>query len=530
MGVRPQPHSPNMEDRPTHPRRADELSLIAGKVYLVGSGPGDPGLLTLRAAELLRAADVVILDSQVSSEIVARIGSHARILDPTKKKSGKKELSEKDIEQLIVEEGRKGKIVVRLKCGDPFVFSGGGEEAQTLRQAGVPFEIVPGVSTAVAAPAYAGIPVTHRLDGSTVVLVNTKDAGFERISWPSLTGLGGTLIFLGGTAAVATTASRLQEAGMDPSAPAAVVSHGTTRRQKTVAGTVGTIAGLSRDIDPAVQSLLVVGEVVRLQESIAWFESKPLFGRTIVVTRARAQSSGLVRLLENEGASVVQFPMIEIRPPEAWESLDGVLENVSAYSWIVFSSSNGVDAFFERLGHHGKDLRVLASCRIAAVGDATATSLHNRGIIPDLVPEKFQAAALIPHFPEDLKGVRIAIIRALAGKDDLLMELRHRGALVDLGVAYQTRPSRGLRDQLGSMLGSGRIDAITFTSASTVDNFFEQLTEDERKNVISNIRLASIGPVTSEALRSHGVEPAIEAPEATIHSLTRALVDRFSRD
>ncbi|MFN2443191.1 MAG: uroporphyrinogen-III C-methyltransferase [Thermoanaerobaculia bacterium] len=520
------------ENRPTPPRRADELSLIAGKVYFVGSGPGDPGLLTLRAAELLRAADVVILDSQVSAEVIARIGSHARILDPAKKKSGKKrELTPEDIEQLIVDEGRKGKIVVRLKCGDPFVFSGGGEEAETLRKAGVPFEIVPGVTTAIAAPAYAGIPVTHSLGGSTVVLVNSKDPGFDSISWSALGSLGGTLIFLGGTAAVTTIASRLQEAGgMDASTPAAVVSHGTTRRQRTVSGTIGTIAERSLEIDPAAQSLLVVGEVVRLQESIGWFESKPLFGRTIVVTRARAQSSGLVKLLENEGASVVQFPMIEIRPPEEWASLDAVLDRVSSYEWIVFSSSNGVDAFFERLGHHGKDLRVLASCRIAAVGEATATSLHNRGIIPDLVPEKFQAAALIPHFPEDLTGVQIAIVRALSGKDDLLMELRHRGARVDLGVAYQTRPSRGLRDQLGSMLGSGRIDAITFTSASTVDNFFEQLTDDERKNVISNIRLASIGPVTSEALRSHGVRPAIEAPEATIHALKDALVERFSRD
>ncbi|HVR42933.1 MAG TPA: uroporphyrinogen-III C-methyltransferase [Thermoanaerobaculia bacterium] len=517
------------DEKSSPTRRGDDLPLTPGKVYLVGAGPGDPSLLTLRAAELLRAADLVVLDALVSSEIVTQIGSHARIIDAGKR-SNRHAMTQEEINALLVEEGGKRKVVVRLKGGDPFVFGRGGEEAEALQRAGVPFEVVPGITSAIAAPAYAGIPVTHRQHASSVTFITAHESdGSTGIPWEGLARLNGTLVFLMGLGNLESIAERLVEHGMSSETAAAVISRGTTRLQRTVRGTLGTIVELARKAELEAPALIVVGGVVSLQQTIGWFESRPLFGRSFVVTRARAQASGLVRLLEGHGASVVQFPMIEISKPESWDSLDAAIERLTGYDWIVFSSANGVDAFFERLQHHGRDLRALTGTKIAAVGDATAASLHVRGIIPDLVPETFQSAALLPHFPAELAGMRIAVVRAASGREELITELRRRGAEVDLAVAYQTRPARGLRDQLGSMLGSGKIDAITFTSSSTVENFFEQLSEEERRNVIENVQLASIGPVTSQTLRSHGAEPSIEAPEATIPSLAEAIVEHFGR-
>lgn len=508
-------------------RRGEPVPITAGKVYLVGAGPGDPSLLTLRAVELIRAADVVVLDALVSPEIVARIASHARIIDAGKRSSAHT-LSQEEINELLVDEGRKGKVVVRLKGGDPFLFGRGGEEVEALHAAGLSFEVVPGITSAIAAPAYAGIPVTHRAHATSVTFITGHESESSTgIPWRSLAGLGGTLVFLMGLAKLESIASKLVENGMDPATPAAVVSSGTLRNQRTVTGTLSTLPARVRDSGVEAPALVVIGSVVSLQETLSWFETRPLFGRAIVVTRARAQASGLVRLLEAEGATVIQFPVIEIARPDSWDSLDAVLGDLASYGWLVFSSTNGVDSFFDRLQHHGRDLRALSGSKIAAVGDSTAASLHARGILPDLVPETFQSSALLPHFPDSLGGVRIAIVRAATGREELVEELRRRGARVDLAAAYQTKPSRGLRDQLGPMLGSGRIDAITFTSSSTVDNFFDQISDEERQRVIGNVRLASIGPVTSESLRARGVEPTIEASEATIQSLSRALVEHF---
>ncbi|MGH9459515.1 MAG: uroporphyrinogen-III C-methyltransferase [Thermoanaerobaculia bacterium] len=506
--------------------RGEEIPLVPGKVYLVGAGPGDPSLLTLRAADLLRAADVVILDSLVSSEIAARIGSHARVIDAGKR-SGREERPQEEIHRMLVEEGKKGKVVVRLKGGDPFVFGRGGEEAEALRAEGIPFEIVPGISSAIAAPAYAGIPVTHRALAASVTFITGRGERLDEISWEALAKLEGTLVFLMGLETLEAIVTRLLDHGLAADTPVAVVSQATTRRQRTVTGSVASIVAAVREAAVEPPAIVVVGQVVRLQSSIAWFESKPLFGRTVVVTRARSQAAGLARLLESEGASVVHFPMIEIGPPESWASLDAVIERAATYAWIIFTSANGVEAFFERLRHHGRDVRSLAAARIAAVGEATAGALHGHGIVPDLVPEKYQSSALAEHFQGHLEGARFAVVRAAAGRDELLDELRSRGATVDLGVAYETKPTRALRDQIGSMLGAGRLDAITFTSSSTVDNFFEQLSEDERKRVIENVSLASIGPVTSQTLRAHGAEPAIEAGEATVQALVQALVAFF---
>lgn len=510
-------------------KKGEEIPQTPGRVYLVGAGPGDPSLLTLRASELLKSADLVVLDSLVSPEIVTRIGSHARIVDAARK-SGKQPLSREEVTRMLIEEGAKGKVVVRLKGGDPFVFGRGGEEAESLRDAGIAFEIVPGISSAIAAPAYAGIPITHPRFTNTVAFVTGLDGELHpETRWEALAKLGGTLVFLLGSEHAKAIAEHLVARGLDPDTPAAVIASGTTRRQRTIAATVGTLGAKVADSEHDGPSLVVIGRVVELQQSISWFESKPLFGRTIVVTRARPQAGGLVRLLETDGATVVQFPMIEVTKPESWDSLDAILAELPDYQWLIFTSANGVDAFFDRLQHHGRDLRALTSTRIAAVGEATAGAFHSRGIIPDLVPEKYQAAALLPHFAEKLDGERIGIVRAAAGGDELIDELRQRGARVDVGAAYETRPTRGFRDQVGSMLGSRKIDAITFTSSSTVDNFFEQLSADERQRAIEEVSLASIGPVTSQTIRAHGAEPTIEAPEATVSSLAQAIVEHFRK-
>jgi uroporphyrinogen III methyltransferase/synthase len=493
----------------------------------VGAGPGDPSLLTLRAAELLRTADVVILDPFVSPQIVSRIGSHARIVES---RSGKKSLTQEEINRRLIDEGKTGRVVVRLKGGDPF-FGRGAEEAEALRAAGIAFEIVPGIPPAIAAPAYAGIPVMHRSHTSSVTFVAGHGEGSAKIPWKALAALDGTLVFLGASLEkLSTIAGRLIENGADPSLPAAVVSQGTTRTQKTIDGTLDSIAEKAAGERLEPPALFIVGRVVALKGTIGWFESKPLFGRTIVVTRARGQASPFVRILEAEGATVAHFPMIEIGPPDSWESLDLLIEELPSFAWLIFTSTNGADHFFERLQHHGRDLRALTASKIAAVGETTAAALHARGIIPDLVPEKFQASALLPLFAERLEGVRIGIVRAASGREELVTELRARGAGVHLAVAYETKPTRGLSEQLGSLLGSGRLDVITFTSSSTVDNFFEQLRDEQKKKVIESVRLASIGPVTSATIRAHGAEPAIEAPEATIQSLTQALVEHFRKE
>jgi uroporphyrinogen III methyltransferase/synthase len=515
------------DERRGHTRKGDEFPLAPARVYLVGAGPGDPSLLTLRASELLRGADVVVLDPFVSAEIVARIGSHARIIHAGR--AGRKPLTQDEINRTLIDEGKKGRVVVRLKGGDPFLFGRGAEEAEALRAAGIPFEVVPGIPPAIAAPAYAGIPVMHRSLTSTVTFI----AGAEELNssrWKALTALDGTLVFLGATLEnLEAIAARLIEHGADPQLPAAVISQGTTRTQKTIDGPLASLGALATAARLATPALVVVGRVVGLKETIGWFESKPLFGRTVVVTRARGQASPFLRMLEAEGATVAHFPMIEIAPPESWESLDALIAQLDGVGWIVFTSTNGVEAFFERLQHHGRDLRSLAGTNVAAVGETTAASLHARGIVPDLVPEKFQASALLPLFPEELHGTRIGIVRAAAGREELVNELRARGADVHLAIAYETRPTRGLGDQLGSLLGAGRLDVITFTSSSTVESFFAQLSAEDRKKVTETARMASIGPVTSATLREHGVEPAIEAPEATIQSLTHAIVEHFRK-
>jgi len=483
---------------------------MTGKVFLIGAGPGDPSLLTIKAADLIARADFIAIDALVSDEIADRVPKNAEVVYVGKRAS-KHALPQEKINQLLIDEAKKGKTVVRLKGGDPFVFGRGGEEAEELVAAGVPFEIVPGISSSLAGPAYAGIPVTHRSYATSLTLVTGHESDASTgIKWEALAQLDGTIVFLMGFANLPLITRKLAEHGVSPDRPVAVISKATTPAQRTVTGTLASIEAKVAEANLPTPALIVVGEVVKLHDVINWFETRPLFGKRIVVTRAREQASELKRLFEESGATVIQFPTIEIAPPSSYESLDAAVDE--RFDWLVFTSVNGVTAFFDRLFAKGKDVRALAGAKVACVGETTAAALRTHDIAPDLIPDKFMSSALIPHFEADLHGIRMAVIRAAEGRDEFIEEMRHRGAEVHIAVAYRTVPVALHADELHD------IDVVTFTSASTVDNFFS-------KTNIDDALLASIGPTTSDAIRKHGRQPDIESPAASIQSLHDAVIE-----
>lgn len=490
---------------------------MSGKVYLVGAGPGDARLLTLRAAELLAKADLVALDALVSSDIAAMIPKSAQVVYVGKRASAHA-LPQDQINRLLIDEAKRGKRVVRLKGGDPFVFGRGGEEAEELAAAGVAFEIVPGISSAIAGPGYAGIPVTHRAYATSVTLVTAHeaDSGSTGIRWPALAQLDGTIVFMMGFANLGSIVRNLVDHGMSPARGCAVIAKATRADQRTVTGTLADIEPRVAAANLETPALIVVGDVVKMHERIDWFEMRPLFGTRIVVTRAREQASEMKRMLEESGAQVLQFPTIEIAPPESFDSLDRAIDE--CYDWLVFTSTNGVASFFERLFAKGKDVRALAGTKIAAVGQSTAADLRARGIAPDVVPERFISTELLPLLAEDQRGIRTAVIRAEAGRDELIDELRRRGGEVDLAIAYRTIAADFDPAELID------IDIVTFTSASTVDNFFSKLNDADRARILANAKLASIGETTSAAIRKYGKEPDIVAKNATIQDLHDAIV------
>lgn len=496
---------------------------MTASVFLVGAGPGDPGLLTLKAARLLERADVVVIDALVSPEIRDMINTSAELVEAGKR-ANRHTLSQDEINALLIDlaSSRSG-VIVRLKGGDPFVFGRGGEEAEALAAAGVPFEVVPGISSSIAGPAYAGIPVTHRaLATSFTVVTGHESDSSSGVDWDALGRTPGTIVFLMGLSQLDTISQRLIAAGKGPQTPVAVISRATTPRQRSVTGALDTIAAVVREATLDTPALIVVGDVVGMRDRIEWFERRPLFGKRCVVTRARAQASALAGLLAAAGAEVVQHPLIDIRPAADLSSLDFLVSNLESFAWIIFSSVNGVEFFFEHLLAHGRDARSLATTRIAAVGSTTAALLQSRGVAPDLVPERFQSSALLPHLPENLSGAKIAVVRALEGNDEFIAELRARGGDVHLAIAYENVATAD-HHELQSLFDRREVDVVTFTSASTVDNFMTAAGRRELTGVV----LASIGPMTSAALRRHGLEPTIEAAEATVESLAEAVIENY---
>lgn len=500
-----------------------------GKVYIIGAGPGDPGLITLRGVRCLQEADVVVYDYLVNPEILRHTLDGAERIYAGKQ-GGAHTLSQEAINELLVRKAGEGAIVARLKGGDPFVFGRGGEEAEALHGAGIPFEVVPGVSSAVAVPAYAGIPLTHRGYTSTVAFVTgheDPEKGKSELDWPTLAGIG-TLVFLMGVKNLPGIAENLIRSGKDPETPAALIRRGTTPDQETLTGTLGTIAEMADRRQFAPPAILVVGGVAGLRGWLNWYETKPLFGRGIVVTRPEAQTEELAELLGAKGARVIAFPVIRIEPPESWETMDRAIDALAEYHWIVFTSANGVAFFFRRLKALGRDIRDLKGVRIATIGPATAAALESRSLRVDLVPEEFVSEGVVRAFAgEGLKGRRVLIPRAQEARDVIPEGLRDLGARVDCVTAYRTVRSDRQRSELEPLLAAGKVDAITFTSPSTVRCFLEIMGPDFRPP--EGVLIACIGPVTVRAARKAGLSVDILQERYTVPDLVEAIVTHFGQ-
>ncbi len=495
-----------------------------GTVYLVGAGPGDPGLMTRRSLELIAAADVILYDRLIPANALdgARPDAELRYVG---KQPGAPSLAQEDINSLLVAHGRGGRATVRLKGGDPFVFGRGGEEAQALAAAGVPFEVVPGITSGIAAPAYAGVPVTHRDDASAVALVTgheDPDKAESALDWEALAAFPGTLVLYMGVGRLAEIAARLVESGRDRDEPAAVVERGTLARQRAVSGTLSDIAAKVADAGVRPPAITLVGPVARLRRELAWLEQRPLFGVTVAVTRARAQASGLSARLRALGAEVVEAPAIRIVPrsPERGE-VAAAVSRIESYSLVCVTSPNGADLLIDALAAAGRDARALAGAKVAAIGPGTGRALSTRGIRADVVPERAVAEALVGALEEvPVEGRGVLVARAAEARDVLPDALAARGAEVDVVALYDTVPESLGADTLEAL---ARADYVTFTSSSTVEHLTGALAEGGVP-FPDAARVVSIGPVTSASATERGVRVDVEAERHDIDGLLAALV------
>jgi uroporphyrinogen III methyltransferase/synthase len=504
---------------------------IKGKVYLVGAGPGDPELITVKGLECIKKADVLIYDYLASTLLLKYAPKQAEIIY-VGKKGGDHTLSQDEISALIAEKAHKGSTVTRLKGGDPFIFGRGGEEAEVLIEAKIPFEIVPGVTSAIAAPAYAGIPLTHRKFTSTLAFVTghedpTKEE--SNIDWEALARGIGTIVFLMGVKNLARITSRLISHRMHPDTPVALIRWGTTPKQITVTGTLATIVERVKAAKLKAPAIIVVGQVVTLRETMKWFENRPLMGRSIVVTRAREQASDLVKLLSDLGAECLECPTIKVAPPDDIKPLDTAIENLAAYDWLIFTSVNGVNFFFERLFAKDGDVRALSNLRTAVIGPATAERLFDFGLQSDIVPESYRAESVVKAFTKvDIKGQKILLPRAKQARSVLPEELTKMGGVVDEITAYCTQAVQDNIDLLLTRLKERTIDMITFTSSSTVKNFHALFSPDEIGSLMKDVTIASIGPITADTARNLGFDVHIIAESFTIPGLCQAIQQYYN--
>jgi len=499
---------------------------VSGRVSLVGAGPGDPGLLTARALELIAQADVILYDRLIGVTALDGARADAELVYVGKQGDGAS-VPQEQTDALIVQRAKAGAHVVRLKGGDPFVFGRGGEEAQTLHAAGIPFEVVPGVTAGVAVPAYAGIPVTHRGLATAVAFVTGRTGDDSELDWAALAAFPGTLVFYMGVARLAQIAGSLIDAGRQPSEPAAVIQDGTLPTQRTVLGTLDTIAERVAQEQVAAPSITIVGAVASLAEQLAWVPIHPLAGRTVAVTRARAQASGLARSLHELGARVVQAPVIRTRP------LPGPPLDPAPYDLVCVTSANAVAALFERLAAGGRDARALAGARVASIGVATTRALSEHGIAADVTAERAVGEGLIEALG-DAPVNHALIARARDARDVVPEALRSRGARVDVLDLYETVAEPLAPETLALAQDA---DYITFTSSSTVRNFLLATAGDDRDGHRSTdrdgrgraglspqTRIVSIGPVTSATLREHGLEVDVEAERHDVDGVLDALL------
>ena len=492
-----------------------------GICYLVGAGPGDPGLITVRGRECVEMADVLVYDALSSPEILRWARKDCEKIN-VGKRAKDHTLSQDGINALILEKTRAGKKVVRLKGGDPMIFGRGGEEAAELAEAGVAFEIVPGISSTIGGPAYAGIPVTHRDHCSQLtIFTGHEDPTKEEssIDYAHLAKTPGTKVFVMGMARLREIAASLVAGGADPATPIALTRWATTGSQKTITGSLADIADIAERADFGSTAVAVIGDVVRERAKINWFEKRPLFGKRIVVTRTREQAGGLSRELSSLGADVVELPTIRIELPDDRQGFAEGVTHAHEYDWLVFSSPNGVERFFDAFFATYEDARSLGNPRIAVIGNGTAQKVREYRFAVDLVPEKFVAEGLVEAFAnESIENLTVLWVRAEEARDVIYEGLTALGGIVDECIAYKTVPETGDPTGAAARMAEQGADLVTFTSASTVDNFFKLALPWPE-----NCAAGSIGPVTSEALRKHGVEPAFEAKQHDIPGLVAAI-------
>jgi len=493
-----------------------------GKVYLVGAGPGDLGLATLRAKECIEAADIIVYDHLANPEMLAWARDDAETIYAGKE-PGEHSLSQPEINALLVEKAREGKKVIRLKGGDPFVFGRGAEEAQAIAEAGIEFEVVPGITSAIAGPAYAGIPVTHRAENSHVTFFTGHEDPAKTegaIDYAALAKLGGTQVMLMGVERLGSITREMLKQGVRADLPVALVRWATTGKQETLTGTLQDIAQRAVAIGFEAPAVAVFGEVVGLRDSLNWFEKRPLSGKRIVVTRTRKQASVLSNKLRSFGAQVIELPTIRIEPPTDLREFAELVQDAHIYDWIVFTSANGVEAFFEIFFKLYDDAREIGGARIAAIGPATAQRVKDFHFHVDLQPDEFIAEAVAKEFRKQssIENARILVVRAEKARDVLPKELSAAGAIVDEAFAYRTVPET--RDTTGArrQLAKEGADLITFTSSSTVENFLALGLPWPK-----GMQIASIGPITSKTARDHGLEIDIEAHRHDIDGLVEAI-------
>ncbi|MBP2631953.1 MAG: uroporphyrin-III C-methyltransferase [Firmicutes bacterium] len=498
---------------------------MAGMVYLVGAGPGDYKLISVKAWEYIQIADTIVYDRLADDRLLRHARKDVEMIY-VGKASSQHTMRQEDINQLLVDKAKEGKTVVRLKGGDPFVFGRGGEEALLLVENNLPFEIVPGITSAISVPAYAGIPVTHRAVATSFAVITGHEdptKGKSNMRWDKLSTGVDTLVFLMGVENLPHITSQLIKNGRPAETPAAVIRWGTKPEQRVLVTTVGTAAEDVAKQGLKPPAIFIVGDVVNLREKLAWFDNRPLFGKNILVTRAREQASVLTNKLEALGANCIEAPAIKIALPDSYEAIDSAIANIASYHWLIFTSANGVDHFFARLDEKGLDSRVLSNAKIAAIGVSTANQLRTYGIKADLIPAEFRAEGIIEILEDKIdKGMKILIPRAKEAREILPEKLREMGAIVDVAPVYQTVIGEVDSELLIQKLQDGEIDLVTFTSSSTVTNLLSVLSENG-KNLLSKTKTACIGPITAKTCIDYGIEPTIVAEDYTITGLVKSI-------
>ena len=506
--------------------------MAKGMVYLIGAGPGAPGLITLKAIECIKEADVVVYDYLANKRFLEYASKRAEIIY-VGKQGGAHTLPQDEINKLIIKKAQKGKIIARLKGGDPFIFGRGGEEAEEIIQAGIDYEVVPGVTAGVAAAAYAGIPLTHRDFTTTVAFITghedpTKED--SNIYWDKISTGIGTLVFYMGIGNLEPNMKKLMENGRSPDTPVALIRWGTTSNQETIIGTIKDIAEKAKQANFKAPAITVVGGVVSLRDKLRWFDKKPLFGKKIIVTRSREQASDFSVLLEKYGAEPIEFPTIETVPPKDWKEIDRAIKNLPKYDWAIFTSINGVKYFIERLKKQGKDIRELKGIKICAIGPATAKAIEDLGIKVDLLPKEYRAESIITGLGKTkIKGRRFLLPRALKAREVLPEEIKRLGGKVDVVTAYRTVQPKEKTDEIRKMLREKRVDVVTFTSSSTVENFVNMFKRNEVPGILNGTRVACIGPITKDTATKLGIKTDIMPEKYTIPALTEAIGEYYKK-